>query len=468
MRWERQNRINDKDDWAPRLSLAYALGKQGANHRPKTVLRAGYGWFYQRFTVPNSFSSTQGAPYLIQAIHNNFVPLGSSEVAKEQGYTLTATGTTPLFYNPNAPVTTFPANSTMAAPTGYSLDPHFHAAVDMQAAVGLDRQLTKTMTGNVTYLYSRGAHMYLTNNVSAIGGFPEENAQAGTYPTEPISEPAENNMQYQSGGVYRQNQIIASVTARYSRFSLFSFYTYNNAKSDTSGVTYTPSIASDPGFDYGRASFDVHNRFLILGNFTAPWQLSFAPFLSVNSGTPYNITTGTDLTGNNQFNARPTYAASCSQTGAVATPYGCLDADPLTSPTGASERIVPYNLGTGPANVSMNLRISKVIGFGPRIGNTAAGAGGGQRGGGRGGGLGGRGLSGSQGGPGRLDASTPHKYNLTLIGFGQNVFNHENLGAPNGVLGSQFFGRSQSLAGGFFGPSTAGNRSIFLEANFSF
>jgi hypothetical protein len=463
MRWETQNRINDKNDWAPRLSLAYALGKQGANHRPKTVLRAGYGWFYQRFTVPNSFSSTQGTPYLIQAIHNNFVPLGSSEVANEEGYTVTV----PPFYNPNAPVTTFPANSTIAAPTGYSLDPHFHAADDMQAAVGLDRQLTKTMTGNVTYLYSRGTHMYLTNNVSAIGSFPEENAQAGTYPTLPIAEPTENNMQYQSGGVYRQNQLIVSVTARYSRFSLFSFYTYNNAKSDTSGVTYTPSIASNPGFDYGRASFDVHNRFLILGNFTAPWQLSFAPFLSVNSGTPYNITTGTDLTGNNQFNSRPTYAASCSQTGAVATAYGCLDGDPLTSPNGASERIIPYDLGTGPMNVSMNLRISKVIGFGPRVGGNGGSEGGGQRGS-RGGGLGGRGLSGSQGGPGRLDATTAHKYNMTFIAFGQNVFNHENLGAPNGVLGSSFFGRSQSLASGFFGPSTAGNRSIFLEANFNF
>jgi hypothetical protein len=326
--------------------------------------------------------------------------------------------------------------------------------------------LTKTMTGNVTYLYSRGTHMYLTNNVSAIGSFPEENAQAKTYPTLPIATPTENDMQYQSGGVYRQNQLIASVTARYSRFSLFSFYTYNNARSDTSGVTYTPSIASDPGFDYGRASFDVHNRFLILGNFTAPWTLSFAPFLSVNSGTPYNITVTSDLTGNNQFNARPTYAASCSQAGAVATVYGCLDGDPLTSPTGASERIIPYDLGTGPMNVSMNLRISKVIGFGPRVGGNGGGEGG-QRGP-RGGGLGGRGLSGSQGGPGRLDATTAHKYNLTFIAFGQNVFNHENLGAPNGVVGSSFFGRSQSLASGFFGPSTAGNRSIFLEANFNF
>jgi hypothetical protein len=42
------------------------------------------------------------------------------------------------------------------------------------------------------------------------------------------------------------------------------------------------------------------------------------------------------------------------------------------------------------------------------------------------------------------------------------------MGTPNGTLTSPFFGKSQSLAGGFFGPSTAGNRSIFLSTSFTF
>jgi hypothetical protein len=47
--------------------------------------------------------------------------------------------------------------------------------------------------------------------------------------------------------------------------------------------------------------------------------------------------------------------------------------------------------------------------------------------------------------------------------------NHQNLGSPNGVLTTPFFGKSQSLAGGgFFGASTAGNRSVFLQAVFNF
>ena len=195
-------------------------------------------------------------------------------------------------------------------------------------------------------------------------------------------------------------------------------------------------------------------------------KLSFAPFLSANSGTPYNLTTGKDLTGNNQFNARPTYAASCSEVNAVSTPYGCLDADPPASPNGASEKIIPYNLGTGtgecepqPARQQGGRIWAQDHGW-RRAAEDIAGA--------RGGGLGGRGLSGNQGGPGRLDATTARKYNLTFTAFGQNLFNHENLGPPNGTLTSPFFGKSQSLAGGFFGPSTAGNRSIFLEMGFSF
>jgi hypothetical protein len=122
--------------------------------------------------------------------------------------------------------------------------------------------------------------------------------------------------------------------------------------------------------------------------------------------------------------------------------------------------------------VSLNLRVSKVIGIGPRVENGRGASGGGPGGGGgrggRGGGGGFGGLSGNQGGPGRLDATVPHKYSLTMSAFASNVLNHQNLGTPNGTLLSPFFDKSQSLAGGFFGPSTAGNRSIFLSADFNF
>ena len=109
----------------------------------------------------------------------------------------------------------------------------------------------------------------------------------------------------------------------------------------------------------------------------------------------------------------------------VSTPYGCLDTDPV----GKGEKIIPYGAGIGPANFVMHMRVSKVIGIGPRI-EGSKGAGGMQGGNGS---VNGRGLSGGQAQP-KLDATVARKYSLTLIGGALNIFNIVNLGTPNGTL----------------------------------
>jgi hypothetical protein len=43
-----------------------------------------------------------------------------------------------------------------------------------------------------------------------------------------------------------------------------------------------------------------------------------------------------------------------------------------------------------------------------------------------------------------------------------------NLGTPNGTINSPLFGRTQSLAGGPFGSPTPANRSVFVQAVFTF
>ena len=51
LRYETQNVISDYRDFAPRVSLAWGI-HGGKNHAPKTVLRTGFGIFYDRL-VPN-------------------------------------------------------------------------------------------------------------------------------------------------------------------------------------------------------------------------------------------------------------------------------------------------------------------------------------------------------------------------------------------------------------------------------
>ncbi len=438
LRYEVQNRIHDYTDFAPRLALAWVPGKIG-KLQPKTVIRVGYGWFYDRFTVPNSFNSGTGTPYMIQAIHQDGV--------HQQSYVVNQ----PSFFDPSAPIqASMLQMEASSRPTIFSVDPHLHAALNMQAGVGIDRQFGKHLTGNMTYLYTRGIHQYFTNVVTAPDF--DESTYTLTSPT-----PAVYNNQFQSGGYFAQHQILLTTTVRFGKLSLHGNYSFGDAKSDTQGVNSTPSVAQKPGLDYGRASFGIHHRLLLIGTYSVPHGITLASLLVAQSGMPYNLTIGDDLTGNNQFNARPTYGV-CGASDVVSTPYGCLDANPI----GKRESLVPYGLGTGPANVSMHLRLSKAIGIGPHV-RGATGTGGSSGGGG----MEGRGLSSNQSRP-KLDATVPRRYSLTLVAGAMNVFNIVNRAPENGVLKSRLFGVSQSLAGGEFGLPVSGNRIVTAQAVFSF
>jgi len=76
----------------------------------------------------------------------------------------------------------------------------------------------------------------------------------------------------------------------------------------------------------------------------------------LQSGAPFNITTGSDLYGTTLFNARPGFAADTTKQGLIATKYGLLDPNPPQD-----ERLVPRNYGRGPAQFTVNIRIAKTI-----------------------------------------------------------------------------------------------------------
>ncbi|MGH9343632.1 MAG: hypothetical protein ACRD19_07725, partial [Terriglobia bacterium] len=230
LRFEGQNRIHNRTDWAPRIALAWTP-RHFAGAPAKTVVRAGYGWFYNPFTVPDSFGSAGGTPYIVQAIHDNGV--------NQQSY-------------------------VSGVLTVHTIAPNFRVALDMQGGIGVDHQLAGNVTGNVTYLYTQGVHQYLTNNVTA----PAFNA--ATY-TVAGAAPTEYNYQFQSGGFYRQQQLIFTVSMHSRHFVTNGVYTLNEAKSDTQGVTSFPSVPQDPGLDYGRAVFGVRSQAEVLDSYTAPY-----------------------------------------------------------------------------------------------------------------------------------------------------------------------------------------------------
>ena len=337
LRYEGQNRINDHADFGPRLSFAWGVG--GETKPAKTVIRGGYGWFFDRFQSTN----------VLQAIRQNGI--------NQQQYVVKNP-------SPNETAATASEAASEAAPTTYSIAPNLTAPVNMQAAIGVEHRFGQKITIATTYINSHGVHQLYTDNINAfLPGTYDPTTGTGIRPNG-INE---NTYQYQSGGIYNQNQLVTNFSIRARKVTLFGFYMVNFAKADTSGVTYFPSNQFDPRADYGRSTFDVHNRFLVGGNYLAPFGVSISPFLVTNSGTPFNITVGQDLNGDNQFNDRPAFATS-SSTDVMNTKYGSFD----LNPSGDAARI-PYNYVNGPGQFSLNLRVSKSIGIGPRSEGAASG-----------------------------------------------------------------------------------------------
>ena len=149
----------------------------------------------------------------------------------------------------------------------------------------------------------------------------------------------------------------------------------------------------------------------------------------------------------------------------------------LRSRPGADAARIPYNSGNGPAQFSMNLRVSKSIGIGPRVERERGARSCGPAPGGPGGWPSWRWPGEADSGPGglsgraaarlRLDQELPGATRSPSLRWRRNVFNNVNLAQPVGVLESPLFGKSNALAGGFF-SSPASNRSIDLQMTFSF
>ena len=447
LRVESQNNIHDHADFAPRLGVAWGLGGNGKG-APKTVLRAGFGIFYDRF----GYNLVQEAD-LLNGVTQPKVTIRNPDFFATQAKQL--------------PAYSQLLNLAGASPTMYQISPNLRAPYTIQSAASIERQITKNATVSVTYLNSRGEHAFYIDNVNApfIPGGATPN---GT---------SENIYQYNSGGIFRQNQLIANVRVNTGRrVSLFGFYVLNYANSNassggsaggffSSGTTSEASFLSnqyDPLADYGRAAFDVRHRVFLGGNFTLPYSFSLSPFVIINSGEPYNLTTGQDNNGDSIFNDRPWFASG--STNAVCT------SRPSFSAAETAAGLVPVNYCTGPSDTTLNLRLSKTISFGRE---TKGGSGGGDRGyggpRGHGGGLGPGGLSGAGGGNpfGGRGTGPSRRYNLTFSISARNLLNTFNPGPPVGNLSSRYFGQSIIIAGGPFASASA-NRRVDLQVRFSF
>ncbi len=429
-RYETQTNIGDYSDWSPRLGIAWGIDGKG-NKAAKTILRAGFGTFYDRFP----YSTT------LQSIRYNGVT--------QQSY---------LIVNPDF-FPTMPSLTSLQAgvqPQQLQLiDPHLVAPRVYQANIGIERQINKYARISINYITSRGVHLLRTRDINAL--------LDGVHPF------GDDQVRFltESTGFSRTNQLFVNPTVNYKNLSMFGFYAFSHGHDDNEGQ---PANPYDLRAEWGPSSYgDIRHRGVLGFSLPVPWRVSISPFIVMSSGAPYTITTGRDLFGDGVTSARPGLlsnvgASGCSGSGLIYEPdYGCFDLNP-----GTSAPILGRNSERGPAVVNLNLRISRTWSFGVKEGS---GDGGNMMQGGPRGGFHGMG-GGPHGGPMGMWGSTgTGKYNLTLMLVATNALNHPNFAPPSGDLSSPYFGISRSLAANF-GPmgsgSSAFDRRVGVQLRFTF
>ncbi len=266
IRWDWQNFLHDDRNFAPRLSGAYAFGRDR-----KTVLRAGSGIFHDR--------------------------TGQGPVSSLVRYSLPAEQNL-LIVNPAYP-NAFSTGSTLLpeGPNVYRLNPSIRTPYILQYSAGIERQLLHSATVSATYRGAIGVSLFQSLDVNQP--LPplylvRPDPQIGTY------------QQVQSSGRQESNALDLSFTGRLGRhIKGLAQYTLSKTMNNTGGINYIPPNSYDLSGEYARADFDQRSRFSMLMTSTWSRWLKLGVGLTAASGMPYTLTLGQDLYNTGNANARP-------------------------------------------------------------------------------------------------------------------------------------------------------------------
>jgi hypothetical protein len=403
-RFESQTAVPDRVDPAPRIGIAWAIRRKNARSSI-VVLRSGAGIFYDRFSPAN----------LLTSIRQN--------------------GITQQTFVQNNPDFAAP-DPTSVSPTTYTVSPNLRTEYGIYTGVSAERSLGKFGQTSVVYTAIRGDHQYLSRNINA--------PLPGTYdPTVPGSGTrpfggSQNIYQFDSAGVLNDNQLTFQGRLNLSkRVVAYFIYTFTHEYADAVAASTFVSNSYNPHADYGRVTLPPQT-FYSGGTVQLPFGLTTNLYFAFQKGAPFNITTGTDLNGDSQYNDRPAFATDLTRPSVVKTAFGTFDTAPI-----AGQTIIPFNYGNSPNFVFLDLSLARSFAIGPRPAAPSA-------------------------KPGAKPEPRPDPpYSLSFTADAQNVFNHVNPGPPVGVLSSPLFGKPNSLNSSLI-SNTAANRIVTLQMSFQF
>ena len=266
LRYDWQNYFVDDNNVSPRASFAWAPGTIR-----DTVIRGGAGVFYDRAAeapISDLLHGSQGRLFRYQIL--------------DPGY-------------PNASA----AGSAQATPPPsiVRLANDFSMPYTLQYSVGVERPLRKGTTVALTYIGARGVDLFRSRDVNA--------PPPPLYAVRPDSAYGVVR-EIESNGRQHSDSLQLTLRGRLSRvFNGSVQYTVARAANDTSGITAFPANNYDLSGEWSRADFDQRHRVDLLGTVKPGGVFDFGVGLSLYSGRPYSLRTGTDAFNTGQTNARP-------------------------------------------------------------------------------------------------------------------------------------------------------------------
>jgi hypothetical protein len=286
-------------DVGPRLALAWAVDKSS-----KTVIRAGYGIFYDKIflLVARNTLLARGV------VNENTVAAASAQFAS----------------GPFPQSTSYPTGVTVPPPTINAITKTLPIPYDMQASLYVNREISRSWSVELGYLNVSGVKMLKSANVN-LG--PPVIATTGTFQQmgrpyySSLINPAYNAIQeVGSWGHSRYNAFQGSIIhAASQNISLRGSWIWSKELDDASDFTQAqqPDNPYNPHAEHGLGTEDQRNRFVVSTVYTSPYRRDgrhsamrwvFGDWVgstiaSVTSGSPENITVGSDV--NNDGNASP-------------------------------------------------------------------------------------------------------------------------------------------------------------------
>ena len=456
LRYEIQTNAHSKYDFAPRIAVAWSPGAANSARPPKMVIRAGTGFFYNRFNENNTLQTIRfnGENVLqtqfVEPLDPNKPDQPPPSIIEQQLANVAGIYSVLNQWSPTSvpDVANVPATQQII----WQVDPNLQIPTVYVIGTQVERQLPRNITMFLGFYNIRIVHVIRARDVNA----PLPATITDLTPNGLRPDPTKGEIyRYEASGQFNQRQFFVGFNTRFSRmFQLNGNYSLSKTTNDTDGQggQLFPMNSYDLSGEFGRSSFDIRHRFTIFGTVNLPWwKVVLNPFVVANTGPGFNITTGQDRNLDRQFNERPSFAGpnpDCTSRNIRCTRFGNFNLVPLPGDT-----IIPRNFGQAPGAFVINLRVSRTFAFGTiGRGNAAVGP---------------RPQGGSPAAP------SEKRYNLNVSINFQNLLNHVNLGTPVGNLSSPSFGQSLSLGGAFGGfgapgSTGAGNRRIYAQVRLNF